>query len=326
MNRRDILATLGSVAVMATPTRAQQPALPLIGFLSGASAAPFAHLVAAFRQGLGDTGFVEGQNVAIEYRWAENRYERLPEMAKDLVRRQVAVLVASGGDRAALAAQAASASIPIVFSAGGDPVAHGLVASLGRPGANLTGVSLLTTLLEAKRLSLLREALPAATRIGLLVNPGGTIVQSMVQESEQAARSLGLRLVVVKAEAEGEFEPAFASLLHQRADALVVINSAFFNSRREQIVALAARHKLPAIYEFGEFARAGGLMSYGTHLGEMYRQIGVYTGRILKGAKPADLPVLQPTRFEMVLNMKTAKALGLTIPQALLLRADEVIQ
>ena len=325
MNRRDLLTTLGAAALPAS-TRAQQPALPLIGFLSGASAVPFAHLVAAFRQGLGDSGFVEGRNVAIEYRWAENRYERLPEMAKDLVRRQVAVLVASGGDRAALAAQAASASIPIVFSAGGDPVANGLVASLGRPGANLTGVSLLTTLLEAKRLSLLREALPAATRIGLLVNAGGTRVQSMVQESEQAAASLGLRLVVVKVQAESEFEPAFASLLQQRADALVVINSAFFNSRREQLVALAARHKLPTIYEFREFALAGGLMSYGTHLGEMYRQIGVYTGRILKGDKPADMPILQPTKFELVINLKTAKALGLTIPQALLLRADEVIQ
>ncbi len=330
MNRRDLLTSLGGIAALPASTRAQQstqqPALPLIGFLSGASAAPFTHLVAAFRQGLGDTGFVEGQNVAIEYRWAENRYERLPEMAKELVRRRVTVLVASGGDRAALAAQAASASIPIIFSAGGDPVANGLVASLGRPGANLTGVSLLTTLLEAKRLSLLREALPAATRIGLLVNPGGAVVQSMVQESEQAARSLGVRLVVVKAEAESEFEPAFASLLQQRADALVVINSAFFNSRREQLVALSARHKLPTIYEFGEFARAGGLMSYGTHLGEMYRQIGVYTGRILKGAKPADLPVLQPTRFELVINLLTAKALGLAIPKTLLLRADELIE
>ncbi len=326
MNRRDLLTALGAAAALPTSTRAQQPALPLIGFLSGASAAPFAHLVAAFRQGLGDTGFVEGQNVAIEYRWAENRYERLPGMANELVRRHVAVLVASGGDSAALAAQAASSTIPIVFSAGGDPVANGLVTSLSRPGANLTGVSLLTTLLEAKRLSLLREALPVATRIGLLVNPSGTIVQSMIQESEQAARSLGLRLVVVRAQAESEFEAAFASLLEQRADTLVVINSAFFNSRREQLVALAARHKMPTIYEFGEFARAGGLMSYGTHLGEMYRQIGVYTGRILKGAKPADLPVLQPTRFELVINLITAKALGMTIPQTLLLRADEVIQ
>ena len=282
--------------------------------------------MAAFRQGLGDSGFVEGQNIAIEYRWAENRYERLPEMANELVRRKVAVLVASGGDHAALAAQAASASIPIVFSAGGDPVANGLVASVGRPGANLTGVSLLTTLLEAKRLSLLREALPTASRIGLLVNPGGTLVQSMVQESEQAARSLGVRLVVVQAQVESDFESAFASLQQQRADALVVLNSAFFNSRREQLVALAARHKLPTIYEFREFALAGGLMSYGTDLGAMYRQIGVYTGRILKGAKPGDMPILQPTQFQLVINLKTARALGLTIPQSLLLRADEVVQ
>ena len=327
MRRRTAITFLGGVATTwPLAGQTQQSAIPVIGFLSGASPAPFAHLVAAFRQGLGDSGFVEGQNVAIEYRWAENRYERLPEMANDLVRRQVAVLVASGGDNAALSAQAASATIPIVFSAGGDPVANGLVASLGRPGANLTGVSLLTTLLEAKRLSLLREALPAATRIGLLVNPSGTVVQMMVQESEQAARSLGVRLVVVKAQAESEFEAAFASLLQQRADALVVINSAFFNSRREQLVALAARHKLPAIYEFREFALAGGLMSYGTDLRAMYRQIGVYTGRILKGAKPGDMPILQPTQFQLVINMKTARALGLTIPQSLLLRADEVIQ
>lgn len=327
MRRRTAITFLGgTVTTWQVAGQTQQPALPLIGFLSGASAAPFVHLVAAFRQGLSDSGFVEGQNVAIEYRWAENRYERLPEMANELVRRHVTVLVASGGDRAALAAQAASTSIPIIFSAGGDPVANGLVASLGRPGANLTGVSLLTTLLEAKRLSLLREALPTATRIGLLVNPGGTVVQSMVQESEQAARSLGVRLLVVKAQAESEFEAAFASLLQQRADALVVLNSAFFNSRRDQLVALAARHRLPTVYEFREFALAGGLMSYGTDLGAMYRQIGVYTGRILKGAKPGDLPILQPTQFQLVVNLKTARALGLTIPQALLLRADEVIQ
>lgn len=327
MRRRTAITFLGgTVTTWQVAGQTQQPALPLIGFLSGASAAPFAQLVAAFRQGLRDSGFVEGQNVAIEYRWAENRYERLPEMANELVRRHVTVLVASGGDRAALAAQAASTSIPIIFSAGGDPVANGLVASLGRPGANLTGVSLLTTLLEAKRLSLLREALPTATRIGLLVNPGGTVVQSMVQESEQAARSLGVRLLVVKAQAESEFEAAFASLLQQRADALVVLNSAFFNSRRDQLVALAARHRLPTVYEFREFALAGGLMSYGTDLGAMYRQIGVYTGRVLKGAKPGDLPILQPTQFQLVVNLKSARALGLTIPQALLLRADEVIQ
>ena len=326
MNRRDLLSTLGAAAALPAVTRAQQPALPLIGFLSGASATPFAHLVAAFRQGLGDSGFVEGQNVAIEYRWAEGRYERLPEMAVELVRRRVAVLVATGNDRAALAAQAASASVPIVFSVGGDPVARGLVASLGRPGANLTGISLFTGVLEPKRLSLLREALPAATRIGLLVNSGSVTVRSKVTEFEQAARLVGVQPLVVMAQAESEFEAAFASLLQQRADALVVSTDAFFNSQRERLVALAARHKLPTIYEFREFALAGGLMSYGTHLGEMYRQIGIYTGRILKGAKPADMPILQPTKFELVINLKTAKALGLTIPQSLLLRADEVIE
>ena len=326
MNRRDLLTTLGAAAALPASTRAQQPALPLIGFLSGASAAPFAHLVAAFRQGLGDSGFVERQNVAIEYRWAEGRYERLPEMAVELVRRRVAVLVATGNDRAALAAQAASASVPIVFSVGGDPVARGLVASLGRPGANLTGISLFTGVLEPKRLSLLREALPAATRIGLLVNSGSVTLRSKVMEFEQAARLVGVQPVAVMAQAESEFEAAFASLLQQRADALVVSTDAFFNSQRERLVALAARHKLPTIYEFREFALAGGLMSYGTHLGEMYRQIGIYTGRILKGAKPADMPILQPTKFELVINLKTAKALGLTIPQSLLLRADEVIE
>ncbi len=330
MNRRELFTTLGGMAALPVSTRAQQstqqPALPLIGFLSGASPAPFTHLVAAFRQGLGDTGFVEGQSVAIEYRWAEGRYERLPEMANDLVRRQVAVLVATGNDRAALAAQAASSTIPIVFSVGGDPVANGLVASLSRPGANLTGVSLFTALLEPKRLSLLREALPAATRIALLVNSGSVTLRSKVMEFEQAARLVGVQPVAVMAQAESEFEAAFANLPQQRVNALVVSTDAFFNSRREQLVALAARHKMPTIYEFGEFARAGGLMSYGTHLGEMYRQIGVYTGRILKGAKPADLPVLQPTRFELVINLITAKTLGMTIPQTLLLRADEVIQ
>ncbi len=326
MNRRDLLTTLGAAAALPASTRAQQPALPLIGFLSGASPAPFTHLVAAFRQGLGDTGFVEGQNIAIEYRWAEGRYERLPEMAVELVRRRVAVLVATGNDRAALAALAASASVPIVFSVGGDPVARGLVASLCRPGANLTGISLFTGVLEPKRLSLLREALPAATRIGLLVNSGSVTVRSKVTEFEQAARLVGVQPLVVMAQAESEFEAAFASLLQQRANALVVSTDAFFNSQRERLVALASRHKLPTIYEFREFALAGGLMSYGTHLGEMYRQIGVYTGRILKGAKPADMPILQPTKFELVINLKTAKALGITMPQALLLRADEVIQ
>ena len=327
MRRRTAITLLGGVAI-AWPLagQAQQAAIPVIGFLSGASPAPFAHLAAAFRQGLNETGFIDGQHLVIEYRWAEGRFDRLPVMANELVARQVAVLVATGGDGSALAAKAATSTIPIVFSAGGDPVANGLVASLGRPGGNLTGVSLFTTLLEAKRLGLLREALPSATTIGLLADERDSSAGGMVKDAEEGARRLGVRLVVVKAEADGEFDAAFASLVQQRADALVIGNSPFFNNRRERLVALAARHKLPAIYEFREFAMAGGLMSYGTHLADMYRQIGVYTGRILKGAKPGDLPVLQPTRFELFINLKTAKALGLTIPQTLLLRADEVIQ
>ena len=327
MRRRTAITLLGGVATTwPLAGRAQQAAMPVIGFLSGASPAPFAHLVAAFRQGLGETGFIDGQNLAIETRWAEGHVDRLPVMANELVARQVAVLVATGGDRSVLAAKAATSTIPIVFSSGGDPVAKGFVASLGRPGANLTGVSLFTTLLEAKRLGLLREALPSANTIGLLANVIDGGAQTLVKDAEEGARRAGVRLVVVFAEADGEFDAAFASLVQQRADALVIGNSPFFNSRRERLVALAARHKLPAVYEFREFAMAGGLMSYGTHLADMYRQIGVYTGRILKGAKPGDLPVLQPTRFELVINLKTARALGLTIPQALLLRADEVIQ
>ena len=327
MRRRTAITLLGG-AVTAWPLagQAQQAALPVIGFLSGLSPAPFAHLVAPFRQGLGETGFIDGQNVVIEYRWAEGRFDRLPLMANDLVARQVAVLVATGGERSLLAAKAATSTIPIVFSTGGDPVANGLVASLGRPGGNLTGVSLLTQLLGTKRLGLLREALLSATTIGLLVDARSSSAQAVVKDAEEGARRLGVRLVVVKARADGEFDAAFASLVQQRADALVIGNSPFFNSGRERLVALAARHKLPAIYEFREFAMAGGLMSYGTHLADMYRQIGVYTGRILKGAKPGDMPVLQPTRFELVINLKTARALALTIPQTLLLRADDVIQ
>ena len=326
MKRRHVITLLGGATAWPHIASAQQPAMPVVGFLSGASPVPFAALVGAFRQGLNDSGFVEGQNVAIDYRWAEGRFDRLPQMANEMVARRVDVLVATAGDRSAQAAKAATSTIPIVFSSGGDPVANGLVASLGRPGGNLTGVSLFTTLLEAKRLGLLHDAVPAAATISLLVTRGSPSTPAVVRDAEDGARRAGVRLVVVQAQAKSEFDAAFASLVQQRATALAVGNSAFFNSQRERLVALAARHKLPAIYEFREFTMAGGLMSYGTHLGEMYRQIGVYTGRILKGAKPGDLPVLQPTRFELVINLLTARALGLTIPQALLLRADQVIQ
>ncbi len=327
MKRRNVnVLFLIFAIVWPLAARSQQTATPVIGFLSGASPGPFAHLVAGFRQGLSETGFVDGRDVAIEYRWAEGQRDRLAELAKDLVRRQVAVLVATGGDLSAVAAKAATSTIPIVFSAGGDPVASGLVASLNRPGGNLTGLSMFTVLLEAKRLGLLHELVPSASAIAVLIDSNNQHAKALVKDIEEGARRGGVRLIAVTTTAEGDFEGAFASLVQQRADALVVSNSPFFNNRRDRIVALAARHKVPAIYEFREFAEAGGLMSYGTSLVDVYRQIGVYTGRILKGAKAGDLPVLQPTKFELIVNMKTAKALGLTIPQSVLLRADEVIQ
>ena len=327
MNRRDCIALIG-IAAIAQPIAAlsQTSAIPVIGFLCSASPIPWAPYLAGFRKGLLETGYVEGTNVAIEYRWAEGRFDRLPELAQDLVRRRVAVLVATGGEPAVFAAKAAAATVPIVFSVGGDPAKKGLVESLGRPGGNLTGVSMFTALLEGKRLELLHEAVPAATTIAILNGPTGGYTDALREDAEEAARRMGIRLVPISANTEGEFEPAFAMLTQQRAGALVVLNDPFFNNHRDRLVALSARYKIPAIYEFREFAAAGGLMSYGTILPDVYRQIGVYTGRILKGAKPRDLPVLQPTRFELVINMKTAKALGLTIPQSLLLRADEVIQ
>jgi len=330
MKRRDFMIRAGSTGtasmLAAARVSAQQPALPVIGFLSGVSPTPFAHLVAAFHEGLRETGFIEGRNVSVEYRWAEGRFERLPALAEELVRRGVSVLVASGGDRAALSAKAATSSLPIVFTSGLDPVAIGLVASLSRPGGNLTGLTLNSAFLEGKRLSLLKEAMPSAAVMAFLSFPGSPSVRAMVQDAEEGARHAGVRLLVLEAQAESEFEAAFAKLAQGHADGLVVGTGSLFNSRRDRLVALAAQHKVPAIYELREFVAAGGLMSYGTNLADVYRQIGIYTGRILKGAKPADLPVIQPTRFELVMNLKTAKALGLTIPPSLLLRADEVIE
>jgi putative ABC transport system substrate-binding protein len=324
MKRRQVLALFTAAAMWPFATRAQQPAMPVIGFLSSASPGAYEHLLTAFRQGLSEAGFDEGRNVAIEYRWAEDRNERLPELAKELVRRQVAVLVAVGG--AALAAKAATATIPIVFNAGGDPVALGLVASLNRPSGNLTGVTGFATLLEAKRMGLLRELVPSARAIAVLVNPTNANVQAQLRDTEDSARRAGVRLIPLSAKVESDFETAFVTLVQQHADALLIGSDPFFTGRRDRLVALSARHKLPTIYEFREFAAAGGLMSYGTNRADGNRQIGVYTGRILKGAKPGDLPVLQPTKFELVINLKTAKALGITTPQGLLLRADEVIQ
>jgi putative ABC transport system substrate-binding protein len=282
--------------------------------------------VAGFLQGLREGGYVDGQNVKVEYRWAHGRYDHLPQLATELVGQEVAVIIASGGEPSVMAAKAATSRTPIVFGIGGDPVKLGLVASLNRPGRNITGVSLLTSTLEAKRLGLLSELVPKAALIAVLINPNYEQAQAQKAEVQEAARNIGRRIAIVNASSDQDFDPAFANFAQQKADALVVTADPFFNARRDVLVALAARHGLPAAYEFREFAAAGGLMSYGTSLVGAYRQYGLYASQILKGAKPADLPVLQPTTFELVINLKTAKALGLEVPPMLLARADEVIE
>jgi putative ABC transport system substrate-binding protein len=326
VRRRAFITLLGAAAAWPLAARAQQPAIPVIGFLNSASPGPFAHLVAAFHKGLKEVGYVEGQNVGIVYRYADGQYDRLPELAADLVRRQVAVIVAGGGAVSARAARAATATIPIVFSMGDDPVKLGFVNNLNLPGGNLTGVSLLTTGLEAKRLEVLHEAVPGASVIGLLVDSNFPDVETQLKDLPAAARVLGLQTAVLNASSERDIDTAFATLVQQRIGALLVASSPFFLGRREQLVALATRHAIPAIFEWPEFVKLGGLMSYGTNLAEGYRQVGIYAGKILKGAKPADLPVQQLVKVELVINLKTAKTLGLTFPISLLGRADEVIE
>jgi putative ABC transport system substrate-binding protein len=326
MKRREFIALIGGAAAWPLPVRAQQPGTPVIGFLSGASPGPFAHLAAVFREGLKETGYIDGQNVAIEYRWSEGQYDRLPSLASDLVRRGVSVIVATGGSAVAHAALAATATIPIVFSSGADPVKVGLVASFSRPGGNVTGVHLLIGGLDPKKFGLLRELVPQVTLVGALLNPNVDDFQTRLAGMQEAARSVGQQIHIVYASTERQLGIAFAELSQLRAGALVVSADAFFNSRRDQVVALAARYAIPAIYEGRDYAVAGGLMSYGTNLAEGYHQVGVYTGRILKGAKPADLPVFQLTKFQFVINVKTAKALSIKISDNLLSLADEVIE
>jgi putative ABC transport system substrate-binding protein len=324
MRRREFITLLGGAAAWPLPLRAQQPAMPVVGFLNSASPGGFAARVASFRQGLSEIGYFEGQNVTIEYRWAEGHYDQLPALAADLVRRQVAVILANGA--AALAAKAATATVPVVFVIAGDPVELELVASLNRPGGNITGVTNLNVEIGPKRLELLHELVPTATTMALLLNPGSPYTERLSGEMQTAARTLGIQLHVLQASTEREIDTAFAKLVQLRASALVIGTDAFFNARIGQLAALAVRHMLPTIFQYREFAAAGALMSYGGSFTDDWRRAGVYTGRILKGDKPAHLPVQQSTKAELIINLKTAKALGLTVPLSLLGRADEVIE
>jgi putative ABC transport system substrate-binding protein len=326
MRRRELVLLLGTAVSAPRALRAQQKSMPVIGFLSATSPGPSAPYMAAFHQGLRETGLVEGQDAAVEYRWAEDHYDRLPALAADLVDRNVDVIATAGGTSSAFAAKRATSTIPIVFCGVGDPVGEGLIASLSRPGANVTGMSLFTRELNAKRLELLSELVPRAEAIALLVNPTSSNAERVIAEVQQAGRTKGMRLHVLKAADEGDFETAFASVVQLSAGALLVGSDPFFNSRREELVAFAARYAVPAMYEWREYVTAGGLVSYGASLTVAYRQAATYIGRILTGAKPADLPVQQPTRFELVVNLNTAKALGLTVPQSILARTDEVIE
>ena len=327
LKRREFITLLGGAALWwPQKAPAQQPALPVIGFLNSASATPFERFVESFRRSLTETGFVEGQNVTIEFRWAEGQYDRLPALAADLVRRRVDVIVATGGPASGQAAKAATTTIPIVFISGADPVKEGLVASLNRPGGNATGVNPLLAAMEGKRLGLLRELVPNAALIAVLLNPRLPSFDGQLNDVQVAARSVGQRLHIMRASNEDEIDAAFATAAQMRTGALLVGADPFIFSRRERLVGLASRYAIPAIYEVREYVTAGGLMSYGISLADAYRLVGIYVGRILKGDKPADLPVQQSTRFEFVINLKTAKALGIEVPPGLSARADEVIE
>ena len=326
MRRRDFIITLvGSAAVAwPLPARAQQPAMPVIGFLHIASSGTYVHVVAAFRRGLMENDLVEGRNITVEYRWGEGQLDRMPSLLAELLSHQPSLIVASL--QGAQAAKSAGVTIPVVFSTSDDPVKEGFVTTLNQPGGNMTGAYLFTAELEGKRLGVLHDLVPKARIIAVLINANHPVADAQLREVQSAATHLGVQLVVLHANSDHDFEAAFATLIEQKAEALLVCASPFFNSTRDQLVALAARHNLPAAFELREYATAGGLLSYGNSITDVYRQLGVYVGRILKGAKPADLPVIRPTKFELVINLKTAKVLGLTVPPNLLIAADEVIE
>jgi putative ABC transport system substrate-binding protein len=326
MRRRNFIALLGGAAAWPLAARVQQHTTPVVGFLSSRSADDSVRVVAAFREGLAEIGYVDGRDATIEFRWAQGRFERLPALAAELVHRPVAVLAAVGGFQTPRAAQGATNAIPIVFGIGEDPVKEGLVPNLNRPGSNVTGATFFTALLGAKRLGLLHDLVPKAEIVGLLVNQNTSQGQGQIGDVQQAARDLGLGLVVLNGGSDEDLEAASTSLAQQRVTALMVGADPFFDTRRDRLIALVAEHRLPAIYQFRDYALGGGLMSYGASITDLYRQVGVYVGRILKGEKPADLPVLLPTKFEFVINLKTARALGIDIPANLLTLADEVIE
>jgi putative ABC transport system substrate-binding protein len=326
MRRREFVTLLGGAFGWPFAARAQQPAMPVIGFLSTRSPEDIPHLLAAFHRGLAENGYVDGQNVTIEYRWTFGRYDRLSALAAELAGRPVVVFVTAGGEPAALAAKAVTSTIPIAFVIGGDPVKAGLVESYNRPRGNATGISILTNTLEPKRLGLLRQLVPQATTVGVLLNPSFPRFEDQLKDVREAARAIGMEIFDLRASDDREVEAVFDTVTQQHLAALAVCADPFFDTRRDKLVALAARHAVPAMYHFREYAAAGGLMSYGIDISDVWHQVGIYTGRILKGAKPAELPVTQPTRFEFVINLKTAKALGLAIPGGLLSFADEVIE